>query len=185
MLNIFDNALRFGQPARSARTAGQHSRIGIHNQVAVSPQFGEVFLYNRIVEHIRIHSRCKQNGRRRRHNGRRCQIIGNTAGYFSDNIGRSRSDDKDVGPLCQGDVFHAKLGHVIEHGQRHGISRYFPQCQGRNELRRMSRHDTLHFRSGLAQAAGYNGRFISGYAAAYDEDDLFMCERHRRHPFPI
>ena len=85
-------------------------------------QLSHIILGNGVQIHIAVHSRSHQNRRCRCHDCRRQHIVGNAIGDLTDDIGRRRCNDQDVGPAGQGNVFDVEFRNIFKHGNGNGIS---------------------------------------------------------------
>ena len=125
------------QLAGSNRLACQPSGLRRNYLTAKRLQTPDIFLYDRILIHMYIHRRRKQDGTRRRNHRRSQKIICNAACQLSQNIRRRGRDQKQIRLLPQ-----RKMRNVLCHGPVKRFHMAGMLCQRfkrdrRNKLRRM------------------------------------------------
>ena len=105
-------------------------------------------------------------------------IVGQAMGKLSQNVGRGRGHEDDVGLLCQRDVGDFELEITVK-GVHHAlVARQGLERDGGDELGGVFGHDDLHVGPQLAQCAGHVGHFIGGDAAADAQKDAFSLQIH-------
>ena len=153
--------------------AGQASAGRLHNLPAVPPQEGQVILGNRILIHAGVHGGRGDFGTVTGQNGGGEHIVGQTVGKLSQNVGRGRGHQYQVGLVGQGDVLHLELVVAVKGVHAYPVARQGFKGVGADKLRGVSGHEYLDVRPLLHQGRGQARRLIACNAAGDTQQHSF------------
>jgi hypothetical protein len=136
----------------------------------------QVALRGRVRPHLAVHGRGQQQGHallRARQAQQAQQFVGPALGQAGDEIGAARRDQDGIGLAREVDVRHVVGLARIPLRAVHRPVRQRLHGHGRDELGGRLGHHHLHGGALLDERAAQLRRFVTGYASAEAQDDVF------------
>jgi hypothetical protein len=161
-----------GHAAKAALAALGHFAFHRADEIeAVGLQLGEIALRRRVRPHVRVHGRRHQHrfvGGEQNSGG---EIVGEAGGGFGHEVGGGGRDDDEIGLAREADVADIEFLRLIEQIGEDALADECASSERGDEALRRFRHHHAHGDAGFFQAADQLERFVSGDAAANDEQD--------------
>ena len=121
----FDDFFGFAHAPHAVVATGKQSARGADKACSAPFERPQIFLRGRVVPHARIHRRGKQERRARRKRRGRQHIVRDAVRDFRHDVGRRRSNQKQIRALGERHMFHfprdrrgERIGHHRIFGKR-------------------------------------------------------------------
>ena len=176
---------RFKQPTLASQAGRQSAARGAGDYAAHRAQRLDIALSGGVVVHVGVHSGGDDERRLGCQYGRGECVVREAVGYLGDGVGGRGRDNDGVGALGDCHMVDAQLGLGVEDIGYDGAMRDALECEGREELAGVGRHDDIDERARLRELAGEVDGFVTGDAAGYAERDVAMCQRVGHYFTPI
>ena len=165
-----------GKPPVTDIAVCEHAPVRIYYAVAVCRKLFNVVLNNGIVQHIVVHRRGDKLFARAGHNRSREHIIGDAAGYLSDDVCRSRRDKHDVRRLCKRNMLNAVLEIAVKRVDKTLVLRERLKGYGIYKLRGVLRHKHMNVSTELFEHIRDVSHLVCRNRACYRKNDCFSVK---------
>ncbi|MNG83339.1 hypothetical protein D3C79_420600 [compost metagenome] len=165
-------------PARAHVAAGLAAGVRPPQQDATAGQGIEIGLGGGVAEHLLVHGGRQRDGCRGGQAEGGQQFIRHAGGQARHQVGAGGRDQHQIGPLCQLDVAHARLGGRVQQAVGDRVAGDGLQGQGSDELLGGAGHHHPHLGPLIFQAAYQLGTLVGGDPATDTQQDAFIGQSH-------
>ena len=170
--NPREDRRRLGHAAGAELAAGHRAFIRVHHRDARLAQPVGIALGRLVFPHLHVHRGNGKHGLVGREDQRGGEIVGDPGGHLGQQIGRRRAHDHEIGLAAELDMPHLDLVLEVEERSINLVFRQRGECHRGDELLPAFGQHAGHRTACLADQADQFARFVSGNAAADDEQDL-------------
>ena len=175
-LQCLEQCFRFGHFAVSRISTGQIAGGGGDDFHTIVPAFVQIILHDPVAVHAGVHGGSHDFGTFAGKESGGQHVVGNAAGDLADDIGRGRSQQKDVRLFGQRDMFHLEFKIPVESVNQAFVAGQCFQGNGRYKVGGVFCHDNGDIAAAFFQHTCQCGNFVGGNAAGYAENDLFASK---------